>query len=619
MRGKAFIKVRNSYAVDFKMANIFLNKGYVIGLKQPVMEINVRFVSTITIDFVTLDHILKSKFGIAEEFGTDIDEQPYLALIKRLLYLASSMQQYAGLPVFEPGKIIEHNVQSSENRTKVIIAHCLIPHLPYVDSEIRSNFYKAAGQIVQEIIFNSGERLAALLDKIEKQLVLHIKQSFCIPDSTVPLLHSAHKNNIPFEHLTGRSVFQLGWGKQAHLIMSSSVDTDSSMGCKLACNKFQTSIVLRSAKLPTPRNCLILNEKDLLKKATQLGFPLVIKPADRERSEGVTTNINDHDTLKRAYSEALSLSNQIMVEEHLEGYVHRIALINDELLYVSKRMPKSIQGDGKHTVKELIKVANENEAEKAPWMRLKPFPMDSQAVQCIQNAGHDLNSIPKAAEYVPLRCFSSLAEGGVVDICTSTIHPENILLAQRVRRLFRLSSVGIDLLIKDISKPWYEVNGKINEINYSPHLGNAARPQADEYHERYLRSLGLLSSKLPIYLYIGDDKAWLEAKHFHKKVIPKTKAFLTNHQQTIDFKGEKYHCTGENLFEFCQALLSNTEMEILIVVVQTDDFLDTGFAFKDVKQLNLVNDSIELRHSRPSDRTKVVRLLTDNFCSDRKN
>jgi D-alanine-D-alanine ligase len=53
-------------------------------------------------------------------------------------------------------------------------------------------------------------------------------------------------------------------------------------------DKLRTKRLLQGAGLPTPRYCVIRNQADLVEAAEQLGWPVMVKPADEGSSIGMS-------------------------------------------------------------------------------------------------------------------------------------------------------------------------------------------------------------------------------------------------------------------------------------------------------------------------------------------
>ncbi|MCF6340011.1 MAG: hypothetical protein L3J10_04560 [Sulfurimonas sp.] len=188
------------------------------------------------------------------------------------------------------------------------------------------------------------EHLYAL---IQKEIINKFKRMVGSGKSTMPMLRTAHQENIPFFYLGG-GTYQLGCGVKSIQINRSTCNLDSNIGAKMSNNKMLTSNLVRMAGLPAPVNGVASNIQNATVIANKIGWPIVVKPVDADRGEGVSIGITNYKQLKIAFKEALrfSKSKNIIVEKEVKGVAHRILIANNKLLYVIKRLPKSIEGDG---------------------------------------------------------------------------------------------------------------------------------------------------------------------------------------------------------------------------------------------------------------------------------
>lgn len=244
----------------------------------------------------------------------------------------------------------------------------------------------------------------------------------------MPILREAHRKNIPFIHL-GNGIYQLGWGSKAKRINRSSTELDSPIGSIMSHNKIITASLLRTACLPAAEHKVAQSQEEALLAATTMGWPLVVKPSDSDRGEGVTIDVIDEMMLKEAFSAAKknSRSKRILVEKQVHGVCCRIFIANQKMLYAVKRLPKSVIGNGKDTIKQLIDEANAREKRLPPWKRSEPFPMDEQALEAMELSGFTLDSIPKVNELVPLRKIESTQWGGFDEDITDQLINSQVL------------------------------------------------------------------------------------------------------------------------------------------------------------------------------------------------
>lgn len=73
-------------------------------------------------------------------------------------------------------------------------------------------------------------------------------------------------------------------------------------------------------------------------------------------------------------------------------------------------------------------------------------------------------------------------------------------MALRAARAFKLDLAGIDLLMPDISVPWYEKGAAICEVNAKPELGTTAPLLSAPILKELLRGNG----RVPVTLVFGD-------------------------------------------------------------------------------------------------------------------
>ncbi|PHQ65330.1 MAG: carboxylate--amine ligase, partial [Sulfurimonas sp.] len=308
--------------------------------------------------------------------------------------------------------------------------------------------------------------------------------------------------------------------------------------------------------------------------AKKIGWPVVVKPADADRGEGVTVGVTNDKELKIAFEKAkrFSRSKRIIVEREVKGVAHRIFIVKGELIYAVKRLPISVEGDGVKEVSELIKDANEIIRSKPPWLRKKIFPDDKEAVEVMKRSNYSLASIPEKEELVPLRVIESTASGGTPQNVTDMIHPDNIDIALRAVKLFGLEVSGVDIISEDITAPWHVNGAIINEVNFAPAFG--VSEISKNYIPTYLNLILDNDGRIPISVVVGGHKAMDIALQEQTMLMQKgISCFLSSHNVTINALRKGVILPFKSLYKRCRALLMNSQVEAIILVVQTDEFL----------------------------------------------
>ncbi|MCK9502567.1 MAG: hypothetical protein M0Q95_00090 [Porticoccaceae bacterium] len=516
------------------------------------------------------------------------DEDRFLAVqvAWRGLLLGREFFQAAGVPVFDPGYIgiAEHKVNGGQWRIGFGV-----PNIDHIDALCYRVGYGGAMKMVALLMTSSLDDgvVKHLRDTASKQVITTMRRMTMSGKSTIPVLKAAHQMNLPFLHLGG-GVYQLGWGSQSRKVDRSSTDADANLGTRLTQNKLLTAGVLRMAGLPAPVHSMVGSAKAGIRFAHNLGWPVVVKPADSDRGEGVSVGIRSDEELTTAFDQAKKASprKQVIVEREVPGVCHRLFVANGQLLYAVKRLPKSVAGDGIHTVAQLIVLGNNAENAKPPWLRSEPFPDDELAVKAMADAGFFMDSIPRDGELVPLRIIESTADGGVDEDVTHCIHPDNLCVALRAAELFNLSVAGIDIISTDITRSWTETGAIINEVNFSPLLGGAAISKS--HVPEFLRRMVGNNGRIPVDVFVGAENALASASARQAELVAAgASCYLTSHILTLDPSGSELRLQCSDLYQRCRALLMDRQVERIVLVIQTDELFKTGLPVDRISSLSI--------------------------------
>lgn len=99
----------------------------------------------------------------------------------------------------------------------------------------------------------------------------------------------------------------------------------------LAMDKLRTKQVWQSLGIPTPRHAVLASESDCLRASTELGFPLIVKPAHEGSSIGMA-KVNSEQELVAAWRDASKYDSQVLVEQWIHGPEFTIAVLRGQVL-----------------------------------------------------------------------------------------------------------------------------------------------------------------------------------------------------------------------------------------------------------------------------------------------
>ena len=99
----------------------------------------------------------------------------------------------------------------------------------------------------------------------------------------------------------------------------------------LAMDKLRTKQVWQSLGLPTPRHAVLASVADCEKAASELGFPLIVKPAHEGSSIGMA-KVDSVAALVEAWQSAAQFDSLVLVEQWIKGPEFTIAVLRGEVL-----------------------------------------------------------------------------------------------------------------------------------------------------------------------------------------------------------------------------------------------------------------------------------------------
>jgi len=287
--------------------------------------------------------------------------------------------------------------------------------------------------------------------------------------STASLVRAAEERNIPWLRLNRYSLVQFGHGRYQQRIQATTTSRTSNIAVELASDKEETNEILRDLGLPVPKQLLVRTSPDAVRAAERIGYPVVLKPLAGNHGRGVAINLRTPEEVEVGFEKASEHGSTIVVESYIEGYDHRLLVINGELVAAAKRVPGHVVGDGKHTIEELVNVVNEDPRRGVGHEKvLTRLEFDHQAERLLEKLGYDRTTVPPKDEVVYLRSTANLSTGGTAIDVTDIIHPDNREMAIRAIKAIDLDIGGVDFLTKDITESYRDAGGGICEVNAGP-------------------------------------------------------------------------------------------------------------------------------------------------------
>jgi cyanophycin synthetase len=218
-----------------------------------------------------------------------------------------------------------------------------------------------------------------------------------------------------------------------------------------------------------PRQELARSAAGAVRAAAALGYPVVTKPYNGNHGRGISIGLTTAEEVRLGFAAAAEHSSSVIVETYLAGDDHRLLVVNGELVAATRRTPGRVQGDGVHTVRELVDRVNEDPRRGIGHEKVMTrLELDAQADMMLARQAFTAESVPPAGQWVALRSTANLSTGGTATDVTDIIHPDNRDMAVRAVTAIGLDVGGVDFLCPDITESYRTVGGGICEINAAP-------------------------------------------------------------------------------------------------------------------------------------------------------
>ena len=296
-----------------------------------------------------------------------------------------------------------------------------------------------------------------------------IKQRYGIGPSTLSIILEAEKRGIPWRRLGVNSKIQLGYGCNQKQFQATMTCNTSNAAVNIAGDKEYTKSLLKSFKIPVASGSICSNEEELLEISNQIGFPIVIKPLNGNQGKGATIGIENFKNAKLALIDSKLFGEYAIVEKCIAGNDYRLLVVDGKFVAASKRVPANIIGDGISTIIGLIEKENENvlrgESHEKALTKIK---FDKDTFIQLEKNNYTIESVVQKDKIVFLKSTANLSTGGTAEDVTEEIHPENIMMAERIARIIGLDICGIDVMAKNINQSIQKNGGVILEVNAAP-------------------------------------------------------------------------------------------------------------------------------------------------------
>ncbi|WP_031526496.1 cyanophycin synthetase [Dyadobacter crusticola] len=437
-----------------------------------------------------------------------------------------------------------------------------------------------AVQMAAALVAGAAFDLAGAIQQLKKTY-----QNARLGPSTQSIVDACTQRNIPFIRLNKDGYVQLGYGSKQRRIEATTTSYTGSIAVSLAGDKNATKETLGRAGVPVPAGVTISTEEELEGAISKIGFPVVIKPLDANQGKGVTTDVQDMRAAVEAYNWACCFSDQVIVERFVVGSDYRLLVIDNKFCAAAKRTPAMVFGDGISTIRELINQTNlDPRRGDGHENKLTRIVVDDMLLGHLETQGLSIDTVLPSDVNVTVSDAANLSRGGTSEDVTDRLHPEIVMMAERVAKLIGLDICGIDIIAQDISLPLKASGTSVIEVNASPgfrmHLypsSGKARNVGDNVAEMLFPNEE--TGRIPIIAITGTNGKTTTTRitaHLMKQSGATVGFTTTDGIYVNDYMIEEGDCTGP---ESARTILKDPTVDVAVLETARGGLLRSGLAF----------------------------------------
>ena len=315
-------------------------------------------------------------------------------------------------------------------------------------------------------VFDVAAAVARLRDKVD---------DCYLGPSTGAIVTAASDRNIPHIRLNDGNLVQLGHGSRQRRIWTAETEKTNAIAENIASNKDLTKTLLKSCGVPVPEGEIVDSPEAAWTAAQDIGLPVVVKPLDGNHGRGVSIELSARGDIEAAFKIAEAEGSEVIVERHIPGDEHRVLVVGGKVVAAARGESIYVIGNGRDTVIKLIDDQlncdpRRGDAEEFPLETIR-LEREPAMKLLLERQGLHGEAVPADQQRVLVQ-----RNGNVAIDCTDDVHPDVAHAVSLAARVVGLDVAGIDLVVKDISKPLVPQRGAIVEVNAGPGLLMHLRP-----------------------------------------------------------------------------------------------------------------------------------------------
>lgn len=266
---------------------------------------------------------------------------------------------------------------------------------------------------------------------------------------------------------------QIKAGSLCTFVHHSDLMLDDTITTRVMADKAVTYGLLSKLGHPVPDHC-VFSIDDLAKARSFLArHPggIVVKPArGTGGGNGVSVGIRSNEMLSQAARHAASFNVKLLAEPILEGSSLRLLYLDGVYLDAVLRDRPTVIGDGRATLRQLIRNETRNRLIRKPIVALNPLNIDVDCRSFLTRQKLALSSRPSAGQRIAVK--NVVNENAARDnrSVRDAVNSEIIEAGGQLVANLNVRLAGLDVIVRDHTAPMQESGAYFHEVNVGPGL-----------------------------------------------------------------------------------------------------------------------------------------------------
>lgn len=317
--------------------------------------------------------------------------------------------------------------------------------------------------------------------------------------STQILIKEAVKRGIQV-NLVDRSDHFISLSKNGvteYVKQATKTSKDSYISMLMMENKTVTKKVLQQHQIMVPEGTELTRDQSANKIALYYEHQaIVVKP--KSTNFGIGISIFPEGASKEDIMHALEIGfehdHTVLIERFAKGKEYRFLVIGNEVAGILHRVPANVEGDGIHTIQELVAIKNRDPLRgKGYKTPLEKIVLDPSSALFLKQQGFDFEATPQKGQVVYLRENSNISTGGDSIDYTDKIPERFKQIAVQAAQAVEAKFCGVDMMLEDYTSE--ESSYAIIELNFNPAIHIHSFPykgQERNIAQKVLKVLGFV-------------------------------------------------------------------------------------------------------------------------------